>query len=193
MQLMSNPWQQALSGAQPQWEAVILHTGWLALLMATGCAIAAALCWVNGRATRREGGNGGAWFLSAGLLVLIGANELARVDLLMIHLLRGLAHAQGWYVRRREWQLLALGALVMTGLLALGWLRTRLQAEWLRCANTVLGIGLLAGVAVLRAISLHGTDLALNVHLLGLSTGRWLELAGLCLTTVGALRWARTL
>ena len=189
---MANVWQQALSSGYPQWEAVIRHTGWPSMLVAIGYALAGALCWSNGRAARRDTGNDSAWFVAAGLLALIGANALARVDLLVIYLLRELANAQGWYEHRRDWQLLVLGALAATGLMALGGLRTRLQAVWSRCASMVMGVSLLATVAALRAVSFHATDLALNAHVLGVSTGRLLEFAGLGLTAAGALRWSRT-
>lgn len=192
MRLMANVLQQAFSSACPQWEAAIRHAGWPLLLLASGYALAGALCWASGLANRRDGGNGGAWFLAAGLLALIGADALARIDLLVIYVLREAAHLQGWYEHRRDWQYLALGALAVAGLLVLGGLRTRLQAAWSRCASAVLGVGVLATVAALRAVSFHATDLALSVQVLGVSTGRLLELAGLALTATGALRWSRT-
>jgi hypothetical protein len=189
---MADVWQDALGGAYPQWEAVIRHLGWHSMLTAIGYALAGTLCGASGLAARRGGDDGSAWFLAAGLLALIGANAVARIDLLAIYVLREVAHAQGWYEHRREGQFLALGALAAAGLLALAWLRTRLQAMWSRCASAVLGIGLLTGIAVLRAVSFHATDLALNASLFGVSTGRLLEFAGLGLTAAGALRWSRT-
>ena len=192
MRFMENVWQDAFGSAYPQWEAVIRHLGWHSMLAAVGYALAGALCCVSGLATRRAGGSGGGWFLAAALLALIGANELARLDLLVIYLLRAAAHAQGWYEHRRDRQLAALGALAVAGLLALGWLRTRLRAVWTRCPGAVLGVGLLAWVAALRALSFHDIDRAFDVHLLGVSSGRLLELAGLGLTAAGALRWSRS-
>jgi hypothetical protein len=189
---MANAWQQALGSAYPQWEAVVRHTGWLSALVAIGYAFTALLCRASGLASRRNGGNGGAWFLGAGLLAVIGANALARADLLLIYLLREVAHAQGWYEQRRDWQVLALGALAASGLLVLGCVRARLQAVWSRHASAALGLGLLAGVAALRAVSLHATDLALNVHVLGVSVARLLEFAGLGLIAAGALRRSRS-
>ena len=192
MRLMANLWHDAFGSAYPQWEAAIRHAGWHAMLLAAGYALAGTLCCASAFATRSGGGSGGAWFLAAALLALLGANALARVDLLTMYVLREVAHAQGWYEHRRAWQLLALGALALAAALALGWLRTRLQAEWSRSKGTVLGVGLLVGVAALRAISLHGTDRALDVHVAGVSIGRLLELAGLGLAAAGALRRART-
>ena len=188
---MANVWQDVFGSAYPQWEAVIRHNGWHSMLVAVGYALAGTLCWASGLVTRRDEG-GGAWFAAAGLLALLGANALVRVDLLAIFLLRSLARTQGWYDQRFAPQLLALGALAVSMLLALGWLRTRLQAVWSRCASAVLGLGLLAGVAALRAISFHDTDRALDWQLLGVSTGRLLEFAGLGATAAGALRWSRT-
>jgi hypothetical protein len=190
MLLMANVWQDAFSSAYPQWEAVIRHVGWHSMLVAAGYALAASLCGATGLSARSDGGSGSAWLMAAGLLALIGANALVRVDLLAIFLLREVARAQGWYEQRRDSQLLALGALAVVGMLALGWLRTRLQAVWSRCATAVLGVCLLVGVAALRAISYHDIDRAFDVHLLGVSTGRLLEFAGLGLTAAGALRWS---
>ena len=192
MRPMANVWQDAFSSAWPQWEAVIRHIGWHSMLAAAGYALAAMLCCASGFASRRDGDRGGAWFLAAGLLALIGVNALVRVDLLAIFVLREVARAQGWYEQRRDSQLLALGALAVAGMLALGWQRTRLQAVWSRCATTVLGVCLLVGVAALRAISYHDIDRAFDVHLLGLSTGRLLEFTGLGLTAAGTLRWSHT-
>jgi hypothetical protein len=192
MLLMANVWQDAFSSTYPQWEAVIRHVGWRSMLAAAGYALEGALCWATGVATRHDGGSGAAWFLAAGVLAVIGANTLVRVDLLAIFLLREVARAQGWYEQRRDAQLLVLVALATAGMLALGWLRIRLHAVWSRCATVVLGVGILAGVAALRAVSHHVTDLAFDVHLLGVSAGRLLELAGLGLTAVGILRWSRS-
>jgi hypothetical protein len=55
----------------------------------------------------------------------------------------------------------------------------------------MLGLGFLVGVAVLRAVSYHATDRILDTPVLGLSTGRLLEIAGLGLAGAGALRRAR--
>jgi hypothetical protein len=189
---MANVWHDALGNGYPQWEAVIRHAGWHSVLVAAAYALAGALCCANGIANRQDGAGGSAWFLAAGLLAAIGANAVARLDLLAIYLLREVAHAQSWYEQRRGWQLMALGGLTVAGLLALCRLRAPLQAAWSRCPGAVLGIGLLTGIAILRAVSYHATDRAFDVHVLGVSTGRLLEVAGLGLTAAGALRWSRT-
>jgi hypothetical protein len=191
MRVMANVLHDAFSSAYPQWEAVIRHAGWHSMLVAAGYALAGALCCASGLAARSSGG-GGAWLLAGALLALLGANALARVDLLTIYVLRDVAQAQGWYGQRRAWQLLALGALALATLLALGWFHPRLRAERSRSTAAVLGVSLLVGVAALRAISLHYTDRALDAHLAGITTGRLLELAGLGLTAAGALRHACT-
>ena len=131
------------------------------------------------------------WFVAAWIVALIGANSLLRLDLLAICALRIVARAQGWYEERRAWQYPLVVALAVTGLLALAWARTRLQADWPRCAGAVIGVFLLFGVALLRAVSYHYTDRVLEFPLAGIPAGRLVEFAGLGLTAAGALRWSR--
>lgn len=189
MQPMSTVLQNAFGNAYPQWDAAIRHVGWQAMVPAFGYALAAVLCCAAAFTTRGDGGRG--WSLAAGLLALIGVNSAVRLDLLALFALREVAHAQGWYPQRRVWQLVALAAVVTVGVVALGEVRARLRDVWARCAGAVVGVGLLTGVATLRAISHHVTDIAFGVHLLGMSTGRLLEFAGLGLTATAALRWSR--
>jgi hypothetical protein len=189
MQPMSTVLQNAFGNAYPQWDAAIRHAGWHAMALAFGYALAGMLCCAAAFATRRDDSRG--WLLAAGLLTLIGVNSVVRFDLLAIFALRAVAHAQGWYEQRRVWQLIGLAAVAVAGVLALGELRVRLRDVWARCAGAVVGVGLLTGIATLRAISHHVTDIAFGVHLLGISTGRLLEFAGLGLTATSALRWSR--
>jgi hypothetical protein len=183
-------WHDAFALAWPQWEAAIRHAGWHPFLLAGGYAVAALAYAACGQADRRGGGSGIAWFAAAGVLALIGANAVLRLDLLAIYALRAVAVAQGWYEARREWQVLAVAALAAAGLLALLRLRLRLAAAWSRGAPAVLGVALLVAVASARAVSLHFTDQILGQHVAGISAGRWLELAGLALTAAGAAYWS---
>jgi hypothetical protein len=189
---MANVWHDAFGNAYPQWAALVRHAGWHPLLVGAGYALAAVLCVANGMASRDDGDGGSAWFVTAALLAAIGANAVARIDLLVIYQLREVARAQGWYEHRRAWQLLALGALAVAALLALRGSRDWLRAAWSRCAAAVLGVALLTGVALVRAVSYHATDRALDLHVLGVSTGRLLEFAGLGLTAACAVRRSRT-
>jgi hypothetical protein len=188
---MSNMWQEAFASACPQWAVSVRHAGWHHVLMAAGYAIASWLCVVSALMTRRADGDGGAWFAAAALLALLGINALLQFDLLLVQVLRAVARLQGWYQSRREWQFALLGLLSTGGLVALGWLRTRLHARWSDCSPAVLGLALLVALAAVKAVSFHDTDAALGLRLAGVSLGRLAELAGLVLTVAGALRWLR--
>jgi hypothetical protein len=181
----------ALAIAYPQWEKVIRELGLGPAALALAYAFGAAACWSNGLAAGDRDGDGRAWFAAAGALALIGINTVLRLDLLAIYLLRAVSRADGWYARRRDVQFLMVGFVAFAGLVALGWLRTRLAAAWSRHATIVLGVLLLVGVAVLRAVSFHYTDLFFNLRVAGVTAGRFLEVAGLGLAGAGALRCAR--
>jgi hypothetical protein len=183
-------WHDAFALAWPQWEAVIRHAGWHPYLVAAGYAAAALACAACGQADRRAGGSGIAWYAAAGVLALIGANAVLRLDLLAIYALRAAAAAQGWYGARREWQVATFAALAVAALPVLFRLRRRLASAWFRGAPAVLGVALLVAVAAARAVSLHFTDQILDQHVAGISAGRWLELAGLALTAAGAAHWS---
>jgi hypothetical protein len=185
-------WHDALIDALPQWELAIRHSGWHPTLLALGYALVAVLCCAGGASAGRDGRYGSGWFVAAGILAAIAVNTVTRLDLLLIYALRAASREQGWYDARRAWQTMMIGALAVTGLLAMGWLRTRLAAVWSRCALAVLGMGLLAGLAATRAVSFHYTDLALGISVAGVSAGRLLEVAGLALTAAGAWRWSRS-
>lgn len=189
---MSNNWYDAIGSGYAQWEATMRYTGWPQVLKGTGYALAGTLCGLRAFECRGDGGDAGAWLLVAGLLALIGANAVLRVDLLAVSLLREVARTDGWYERRRTLQVVALATIAGVGLLALGARRARAHAVGSCCAIASLGAGILAGIAVLRAVSLHATDLALDARIAGIATGRALELAGLGLTAAGALRSPRT-
>lgn len=181
-------WSDALLLATLQWEAVIRHLGWPVLVVAAAYVVAAVLCYACGSsdAQARSG-----WYLAAAVLTTIAVTTITRIDLLLVYTLRALARAGGWYQERREWQALTVGVLVIGALVTAAWLRTRLHSGWTHCAAAVLGVGLLAGLFGLRAISFHFTDRALAQVIAGISVGRLLEFAGLGLTTFGALRWVR--
>jgi hypothetical protein len=184
-------WQNAFAEACPQWEAAIRHAGWHQALLGLAYAIAALLCFAGAQASRRDDGTGGALAVTSVLLVLLGLHAILETNVLLVHLSRFVARQQGWYEHRRAWQYPLLALLGTAGLVALVWLRSRLDSQWRRIAPIVLGVGVLAVLAALRAVSLHYTDAALDLRLAGISVGRLAEMAGLGLTAAGAMRATR--
>ncbi|MFO1413332.1 MAG: hypothetical protein U1F10_05365 [Burkholderiales bacterium] len=186
-----NGWEDALADASLQWQMTLGAIGWHHLVFAVGYAAAGTLCCVSAAVAQRDGGHGQAWYAAAVLLVLLGVNSMVRFDLLALFLVRTVARAQDWYGQRRGIQagVLALVAVAAGAVLVAG--RTHVRAFWQRCELVAAGLALLVTLAVVRAISLHYTDRALDTHVAGASVGRLLEFAGLGLTAAGALRWSR--
>lgn len=191
MPYMVNVWLDAFGSVYPQWEAAVRHTGSRAALVAASHALAGMLFCARALATGRNDSARTEWFVAAGVLALLGANALLRVDLLAISVLRTAARADGWYAQRRDWQLAALGALTAGGAFALWRVRARLRPAWSRRTAVVLGLGILTGTALLRAISHHATDLALDARLFNVAVGRLLDAVGLILATTGAMHLPR--
>ncbi len=100
---------------------------------------------------------------------------------------RCVARAEGWYRQRREVQaefvrLLALGlGAIMLALIV--YLRKSLRRNWV----AILGLIVLAGFIIQRAVSFHHLDRALHVEILTLRAHRWVELGGLALILLGVV------
>ncbi len=123
------------------------------------------------------------WVRVSALYLLIAASCLVQSEVLWVHWARDFAREQQVYGDRRWFQLLALLALAL-----LAWVtwqrygRVQRQTASRRSVlrNMLLtGIGITLGLYVLRHVSFHYTDLALNALLLGHSLGTWLELVSL--------------
>lgn len=191
-------WTEAWTAALPLWLAAVRRTGGNPMTVAAAQSATAVLCLLAGRAGRNAGAREaavGPWWTPAGAaLLLLALNTLFSLDLLLVELLRGVARGAGWYEARRSLQVAALLVLAGAGLLA--WAR---WARWaaLRVRPTpgqhalFTGLALLAGVAALRAVSLHATDEWLATRLAGLSLGRGLEALGLGLAAFAAVRALR--
>ncbi len=182
-------WNEAWDIAYYQWELVVQRAGWRELLLVAAYSCAALLCFAARQMSRRSGESGGVWFLAAIMLALLGGNTLYRIDNLLTNFVRAFAQTDGWYAGRREWQLLLLMFLCVATLMTLKRYLVRLHEVWSECMPAVLGVGLLLLLALLQLVSYHDTDTLFNLRLAGISVGRLLELAGLGMTVVGALRW----
>lgn len=182
-------WQHAMTTAYAAWELAIRPTGWQHGLLALGYLVCAWLCFISGHATRQNGENSQAWFIATGLMVILAIDTVLQPSLLLLQFLRSIAKLQGWYAERRQWQFDLLVLLGFASLLILSGLCTRIKEAWTTCGPTMLGVGLLVALAVLRAISFHYTDVVINQSIVGFSFGRLLELAGLVMIVTGTRRW----
>ena len=126
------------------------------------------------------------WLAIAALLLLLGVNKQLDFQTLLIQWLRDLALAQGWYEKRRVYQvafILAIFAAIVSGCaLLLFSLRRVVRHVWLG----IVGIGLLAGFVLIRAASFHHVDLWLKQGAVPLNGA--LELFCIAVLALGALR-----
>ena len=195
---MDNPLQslyQAMEHASPIWQHAIYRLRWSHGLVASAYGVAAWLCFLNVQTEEEVQGSGTLWCAATVLLCLLGVNVVLQADVFVTQTFRALAKSQGWYGQRRVLQYLLIGFLALAVLVALNsrtWLSQELRPDVQTNTVAVSG-GLLALMLLLavRLVSAHGTDSVLNVRLLGVSIGRFFELAGIAWVMWGALSCLR--
>lgn len=184
---MNSPalWIEAWQAALPVWGHAVRHAGWHPALVAVAQATAGLLCLAIGRAGQAAVGAVLVWQAAAAALLLLALNTLFALDLLAVQVLRNLALLQGWHDHRRQLQVLVLAGLGLLALQAALHLGRQLdwRADGLRWL--VPGLVVLVVLAVLRGVSLHGTDAVLHGRIAGVSIGRLLDALGLALVAAG--------
>jgi cytochrome bd-type quinol oxidase subunit 2 len=167
---------EAAAGGLGDWPRLLLY-----LLAALVCAWLGSSASLAQRTPRRLQT---LWLLLGALYLLAAASALLQGDVWWVHWAREQARAQQAYGERRWLQIAALLLLLL--LLGAAWKRVRRAAG----AGALRGL-LLAGACatlglhLLRYVSFHYTDLALNAVWLGHSLGSWAELAALALAGAG--------
>ena len=167
--------------------------GWVTVAAYALCALmAGAVAWRAPfpRATfRRER------MFWAGLALLMGflaVNKQLDLQSFLTALGRCEARLQGWYEARRPVQrefIILLLALTMLGGAALTWvMRNALRRIW----PALIGLVLVAGYVLVRAVSFHHMDALINTRLLDVRLNWAFELSGLALILWGARRMLRS-
>lgn len=123
------------------------------------------------------------WLLLCPLYLLVAANSLLQGDVLWVQWARSFSRAHDVYEERRFFQLLALAALAL--LAAKVWQSSRQRQHPQQARVSVLQRMLLTGAAgtlallLLRFVSFHYIDLALNATWWHHSLASWAEAASL--------------
>lgn len=155
--------------------------GWLTVLAYLVCCALALRVWLRG------GPGGGFWGLIALFLLFLAVNKQLDLQSALTAAGRCLAKAQGWYANRRMVQaefILGLLVLVVVCLLAgLWWQRRHLRRNGL----ALVGLAILAGFVMIRAVGFHHFDRLIGIRELGIPMNYLLENAGLLLIAVNAL------
>jgi hypothetical protein len=149
-------------------------------------AAAALLAWRVGMIRRDR-----VWQGVALLLAALCVNKQFDLQSLFTAIGREISHQGGWYERRREFQkVFVLGVVAGAGVFGL-WFLWRFR-EFL-AGHKLLAAGLLFLLTfiVVRAISFHHFDLFLKSRIAGVKMNWVLELGGIGLVAIAALRERR--
>jgi hypothetical protein len=126
------------------------------------------------------------WWCVACLLLALGVNKQLDLQTLFTQVLRDLARAQGWYERRRPYQVAFIAAVGLTSAAGTALLAFAMRRVLHRIWLGLLGLGLLAGFVLIRAASIHQVDVLLKRGTVRLN---WvLELGAIGVIALSALR-----
>lgn len=128
------------------------------------------------------------WLVVAVAMACLCLNKQLDLQTLLTDIGRGLAKDQGWYDQRRSFQkgfvLVVLGSAAAFG----GWFMWRFHLFW-RGHNLLLaGALFLLTFVVVRAISFHHIDEFLGREVIGVRMNWALELSGIALINLAAVR-----
>jgi len=163
--------------------------GWLTVV---AYGLAAAAC---GLAARRAGpvrGPAGArrnaWILMTALMAFLCLNKQLDLQSLATDLGRVLARTQGWYDERRAFQKGLVISTLAVASIAAGLVIIRFWRFWRNHRLLLAGIAFLGTFVVVRAISFHHVDVLLRTRVAGVKMNWFLELTGIALIGLAALR-----
>jgi hypothetical protein len=169
--------------------------GWVTvaayIVAALGCGLAA---WREPQSdgTRRPRARPSRfWLALSGLMLALGINKQLDLQSLLTQIGRDVITAWGLYSERRELQLgfiLAVGVVCVGALVAFLWAARRtLTRRW----PAIAGMLFILGFVIIRAASFHNVDAFLGARLGGLKWNWILELGGIAVVALAALRILR--
>ena len=131
------------------------------------------------------------WLFLAMVFVCLAINKQLDLQSLLTQVGRTLAHQQGWYDQRRLAQAILVGVVLIAGvagLATLGWL-VRGQLSDFRLP--LAGLTFIVVFVVIRATSFYHVDRLIGFELRGVRMNWVLELTGIGIVAVGAIRRQR--
>lgn len=157
-------------------------TGWLTVAAYLICAALAVAVWRG----QPDGRGRAFWGLIAAATLFLAVNKQLDLQTALTATARCLAHAQGWYEQRRIVQLAFIAAFL--GLTVAGlWLGGRsLRGNLRESGVALIGLVVLAGFVMVRAIGFHHVDALIGRRQLGVSANFLFENAGLLLIALNA-------
>jgi hypothetical protein len=163
--------------------------GWLTVA-AYGLAALTAFAAAR-RAARAPGlakGSRMTWLMVAALLTLLCLNKQLDLQSLFTDIGRVVSYKQGWYGQRRDFQKwFVLAVLAASSGLTLFCI-IRFRGFWQRHVLLACGLAFLLTFIVVRAVSFHHFDVFLKSGIAGVRMNWLLELGGIAMVWLAALR-----
>ncbi|MGZ3215376.1 hypothetical protein [Paracoccus sp. T5] len=158
-------------------------TGWVTVAVYLVTALLAAAVW------RGTGvGRGRAfWAVLTLILGFLALNKQLDLQTALTEVGRCLAWSQGWYENRRFVQAGFIGALLVLLVMGLFSAMQALRGNLRRNLLALLGLTVLLGFVMVRAVSIHDFDFLISDRSLGVPNNFLFENAGLVLIAVNAL------
>lgn len=154
--------------------------GWFTVFAYAVGAILAARVWF---VTRER-----IWLAVALGMAALCVNKQLDLQSLFTDIGRVAAYHEGWYEQRREFQKWFVVAAIVGAALFSGLFIWRFNGFWLRHKLLTAGVLFLLTFIIVRAISFHHVDLLLKVKLAGVKMNWALELGGIFLVSLAAVR-----
>lgn len=126
------------------------------------------------------------WTCVAMCMVLLGFNKQLDLQTWFTEVMRDLALTQGWYAQRQRYQVAFIGALAVSGMVALCALAWALRRVIGQVLGGTIGLVFISTFVLVRAVSFHHVDRMLGTGRIRLN---WvLELSGIAIIFVSAMR-----
>jgi hypothetical protein len=175
------------------WGLSISSPEWAEWLTVLAYLIAAILCnrAVPNAVAGKIVGDQRFWGLTAGLLALLGINEVLDLQKLLTLVARAHAKTHGWYGEHRKYQylfILTLTCVAMTAGSVIAW---RSRAAHFSVRLALLGLVVIGLFALSRAASFHHVLDLLGGRLWTTNLASMLELSGIVIVAVAAVIYQR--
>ncbi len=187
------PWLLAATDIRGEWHLGIgdpTPMGWFIAFAYMAVCAGGAILWNNERKAKSRGQTASPlfWFVLTVSLLFLGINKQLDLQTLLNDIGRRMARSEGWYDQRKTYQAIFIAAVAACGLFVLGvflWLARR---QWKRDFIALLGTVFLYVFVLIRASSIHHVDVMLHWRFLGWNWNWVLELGGIVVVGIGALR-----
>jgi len=186
------PWLLAATDTRGDWHFGIgdpTPMGWFIAFAYMVATVACAIVWAAECNAGRRGRTASPlfWSVLTVSLLFLGINKQLDLQTLLNDVGRRMARSEGWYDRRKGYQLLFIAAVSIAGLIAVGGFSWLARKQWKRNFVALLGTVFLYIFVLIRASSFHHVDMMLHWQFLGWTWNWVLELGGIVVVGLGAL------